>query len=134
MSDGAFTHKTAVLIYDRDRGCCFRCGAVCAPWRRGQDWSIHHRRPRGSGGSSLEWVSRAANGVLLCGTGTTGCHGWAESNRTVARELGYLVPLNGTLTSSDVPIMRRDGTWWRLSDDGTMRQVFGGDDGAVVQG
>lgn len=33
-----------------------------------------------------------AHGLALCGSGTTGCHGWAESYRSIARTLGWLVP------------------------------------------
>lgn len=51
--------------------------------------SVHHVIPRGEGGDDV-----AANLVLLCGTGTTGCHGahhgnpwypeWIERERTAA--------------------------------------------------
>lgn len=125
--NGEFTHDTAMLIYTRDRERCFRCGVPCRPWERGRSWSIHHRRPRGSGGTSVDWVGLPSNGILLCGTGTTGCHGWVESHREDARALGYLVPLNGIMRSADVPIMKRDGSWWRLSDTKRPERVFEGE-------
>lgn len=43
------------------------------------------------GGSSALDTNSPANLLLLCGTGTTGCHGWIESNRTKALERGWLV-------------------------------------------
>lgn len=33
----------------------------------------------------------AVNGLDACGSGTTGCHGWATHNRTVARERGWIL-------------------------------------------
>ena len=48
--------------------------------------NVHHRRPRGQGGSN-----DPANLLHLCGSGTTGCHGYIESNRTVARANGWLL-------------------------------------------
>ena len=65
----------------------------------------------------------AACGVILCGTGTTGCHGWVESHRHEARELGYLVPLNGTLKPSQVPVVRWDGALVHLTDDGQAQPI-----------
>lgn len=73
------------LVHERDEGRCQRCGAFIGSRPR----SLHHRRARGMGGSRL--ANTAANLILLCGTGTTGCHGWIESNRTKAEKLGFLV-------------------------------------------
>lgn len=47
--------------------------------------SRHHRQGRRLGDHG------AANLVLLCGSGTTGCHGWAHANPRAARELGLIV-------------------------------------------
>jgi hypothetical protein len=33
----------------------------------------------------------AVNGLDACGSGTTGCHGWATHNRTAARERGWIL-------------------------------------------
>lgn len=113
-----FSVRTAQMIIDRDKGKCFRCGELVDLSARGLAFSLHHRRPRGAGGTSLWWVNLPSNGVLLCGSGTTGDHGWVERNRHEARELGYLVPLNGILTPSQVPIVRYDGALVYLTDDG----------------
>ena len=97
------TSATFDLVWDRDRGSCVRCG-VALVGARGLSWSGHHRRPRGSGGSKLKWVDLPANIILLCGSGTTGCHGWCESHRVMARASGWLVPLNGVRLPSEVPV------------------------------
>lgn len=34
------------------------------------------------------------NGLALCGSATTGCHGWVESNRTEAETHGWAVDQN----------------------------------------
>jgi hypothetical protein len=67
--------------------------------------SIHHRQPRGRGGTRRydRWVPEAgrmveqlptfAEAVAICGTGTTGCHGFIEDNRALMYMLGWLVPM-----------------------------------------
>jgi hypothetical protein len=41
------------------------------------------------GGTTVDDVARAVNGVPLCGSGTTGCHGWAEHHPILAELLGW---------------------------------------------
>lgn len=57
--------------------------------------SIHHRRPRGMGGTDRPDTHSLPNLMLLCGSGTIGCHGFIESHRTVALARGYLLPKEG---------------------------------------
>ena len=75
--------ETREQVRWRDRDRCRRCGKPT--------WQIHHRKPRGMGGTRDPLINSPANLVLLCGSGTTGCHGWVESHRTEAREQGWLV-------------------------------------------
>lgn len=105
-------------VIARDLGACARCGNHVVHFDRGMAWSIHHRRPRGSGGTSLAWVNEAANLIILCGSGTTGCHGWVENNRREARDLGYLVPLNGIQKADEVSITHKTLGLVYLTDDG----------------
>jgi len=105
-------------VFTRDEGCCARCGSAITG-ERGRDWSVHHRRPRGSGGSRIGWVNSAANLVLLCGSGTTGCHGHIESHRTESYEAGFLVSQNGIHTAMDVPIRHSIHGRVYLCEDGT---------------
>lgn len=53
--------------------------------------SRHHRQPRGRGGSALVATHDLSNLLLVCGDGTTGCHGFIESERTYAYGRGLLV-------------------------------------------
>jgi len=53
--------------------------------------SQHHRRPGRMGGSSAASTNTAANLLHVCGSGTTGCHGAIESNRTEALAFGWLL-------------------------------------------
>lgn len=85
MSVTVITRRT---VLERDGYACVRCGTYVGPFG---DYSIHHRRPRGMGGSKRPDTNQPANLVTLCGSGVTGCHGWAESNRDEARALGLLL-------------------------------------------
>lgn len=106
------------LVMDRDRGECIRCGKPVAHLERGRGWSIHHRRNRGSGGTSLAWVNLPANLVVLCGSGTTGCHGWVERERTKAFDLGLLVSKIGVATAVTTRLKHRLYGWVLLDNEG----------------
>lgn len=73
------------IVRTRDGHRCQMCGCSIVD----QPSSIHHRRRRGMGGSAL--LERPSNLVRLCGTGTTGCHGFVESNRTQSTTRGWLL-------------------------------------------
>lgn len=73
---------------------------------------IHHRRPRGMGGTSDPAANLPSNLVLL----DRDCHMWFESNRTKALGAGWLV-LQGHDPSS-VPLTLWSGREVLLSDDG----------------
>lgn len=90
---------------------------------RGIAWSVHHRRPRGSGGTSVPWINFPSNLILLCGSGTTGCHGWVESHRDEARALGFLVALNGRLLPSEVEVAHKVHGRVLLTDAGTVARA-----------
>lgn len=113
-----FAKHVEALIIERDQGRCVRCGAHVVHLERGFAWSIHHRRPRGAGGTTLRWVSLAANGVTLCGSGTTGCHGWVERERTKAFDLGLLVSKIGVATATTTRLKHRLYGWALLDNEG----------------
>lgn len=117
-----FSPATVELIWARDYGRCAWCGFTITG-ERGYQWSVHHRRPRGSGGTSLGWVNQPANGVLLHGHGTVGCHAEVESDRTRASRLGFLVSVNGRARSVDVPIRHQVHGPCMLLNDGSFRPV-----------
>lgn len=86
----------------------------------------HHRRPRGSGGSSLAWVNRAANGLAVCPYH----HDFIESHRALAYVEGWLISQHRKdVMAVDVPVLRR-GRSVLLGDDGSVRPVGGVSDGA----
>jgi hypothetical protein len=77
------------------------------------------------GGSSSGLTDHPANLVLLCGTGTTGCHGWIERYRRSAYALGWLLKQwRDPLTS---PIYRR-GEWWQPGETWTPSEAPTGDE------
>ena len=101
----------------RDGYACVRCGASLTVTAG----SRHHRQRRRVGGHTTE------NLVLLCGSGTTGCHGWVHANPAAARAAGYIVPANGRATPADIPVLYwapgvasnfADHVWYDLDGSG----------------
>lgn len=115
---GAFTPKTARLVFARDQESCFRCGQGLRWEDRGFGWSLHHREPRKMGGRKDAHLSRPSNALTLCGSGVTGCHGLVESDRDWALSMGLLVSAFGSERPVDIPVRKRDGSLWYLTDDG----------------
>jgi len=83
---------------------CERCGSR-------EPGSCQHRVKRSHFG---EWS--APNIVWLCGSGTTGCHGWAENYPREAEPGGWALPSGADPAA--VPIEHH--TWGRvlLTEDG----------------
>lgn len=77
------------LVWERDASACFVCKRTLI--RGSADHSVHHRRPRGMGGTKDPVANTPANLLLLCGSGTTGCHGRVESHRVWALGKGLVV-------------------------------------------
>jgi len=76
------------LVWERAEGCCERCGRVL---RLESDISYHHRRLKGMGGDSRHDTHLAGNLILLCGSGTTGCHTWVHGHPLESRDEGFIV-------------------------------------------
>lgn len=72
---------------------CARCGRFV------DGGSRHHRKLRRFGDHSVQ------NLVLLCGSGTTGCHGWAHSRVAEAFAIGMLV--HSWHDPASVPVLYR---------------------------
>lgn len=68
------------LIDWRDHERCARCGVPIVGGSR------HHRKFKSRRGGD-----EVSNGILLCGSGTTGCHGWVHHHPTIARLEGFAV-------------------------------------------
>ncbi|UXE05210.1 HNH endonuclease [Arthrobacter phage Jamun] len=102
-------------VIARDLSKCQWCGRHV---RTESGWySLQHRRARGMGGSRRRETDQAANLVLVCGTGTTECHGWIEAQPAQAIARGFRIAAGAT--PSRVPLMDWTGREWLLQDDGT---------------
>ena len=91
---------------------CERCGTDFL----GIPISVHHRRPRMMGGSKDSTLHLPANLIVLCGTGTSGCHGWVEANRNEARRLGLLI--QKVESAEEIPFQDKSQVWWRIDNNG----------------
>lgn len=76
---------TRLNVMARADNCCERCGISVMD----NPGSIHHRRTRGMGGA--RYANRPENLTLLCGTGTTGCHGYITEHPNDAAATGWYV-------------------------------------------
>ncbi|SDG22980.1 hypothetical protein [Microbacterium sp. 77mftsu3.1] len=112
------------LFFDREGQCCFYCGRSLSWSLRGSmlagGWSLHHRKGRRAGDTSYP------NALILCGTGTTGCHGWVTEHPEEAFELGLAIRRLATTEEYEparVRVRREDKTWWLLTERGQAREV-----------
>lgn len=126
---GHFTQRTRQKIIVRDEGRCQWCGRQIFVIVDGKpatvllfEYSLQHRMPRGNGGTSgarAVAVARADNGVLVCGTGTTICHGHIESHRDEAKARGFGINTLAALSQiGATPIVDSTGRSWLLLPDG----------------
>lgn len=88
-------HEAYELVQLRDMGRCCRCGRADAFF----GVSMDHRKNRSVGGLTL-----ASNLQMLCGTGTTGCHGAKGERPRAATLAGFAVP--GHADPLEFPAMR----------------------------
>jgi hypothetical protein len=72
-----------------------------------------HRLGRGQGGP---W--EPANGLLLCGSGSTGCHGWTTLNPTAAALGGWRIENGEHYETVSAYLLRPWPAWWFLDNDG----------------
>ncbi|UVK62568.1 HNH endonuclease [Arthrobacter phage TaylorSipht] len=106
-------------VIARDLSKCQWCGRHV---RTESGWySLQHRRARGMGGSRDAATNQAGNLVLVCGTGTTECHGEIEGNPAQAIARGFRIAAGAT--PSRVPIVDWTGREWILNDDGGKTSV-----------
>jgi hypothetical protein len=108
---------TRLTVLERDE---YRC-SVCGQSVLEIPFNIHHRRNRGAGGSSDPAINAPSNLLTVCGTGTTGCHGWIGSSPAEALEHGYTVSLNSREATTDVPVVHAVHGVVYLLDDGALR-------------
>lgn len=106
MSAGSFDQLAREAIYEAAGWRCVGCGVA-------DPLTCQHRRARGMGGTSRRGIGHPANGVALCGSGTTGCHGWTEAHPTLARWLGWRLEAGEDPVGA--PFWTRHG--WRAWDE-----------------
>lgn len=96
------------LVMGRAFGRCERCGkaTLCG--------EVHHRRPKGLGGSKLPDRHDVSNLVYLC----TPDHRWAHGNPRAAAAVGYLVPRSSGTHPLQVPITDLAGQVRYLDNEG----------------
>lgn len=94
------------IVYARSGGRCERCALV-----PGTNW--HHRRAAGR-------IWTPENGLHLCGSGTTGCHGWVTEHPTISKEWGWVV--SNYAVPLDQPVVRF-GVWVMLHQDGGITRL-----------
>ena len=96
------------VVYERAGFRCESCAVGLTPDKR----HLHHRRPRGMGGSTDEATNRASNLIAIC----PDCHWLVEHNRLVALEHGLLVRQGAD--PARVPMLRAEGGLVLLDDAG----------------
>lgn len=110
--DPAETQARAVVKV-RSGGVCERCGRAPAT-----NW--HHRQGRSAGG-----VWSPENGLHLCGSGSTGCHGEVTVNPAISYEMGWSV--RSTQNPAHVPVWLAGKGWHYLLPDGGVRPATQGE-------
>jgi hypothetical protein len=109
------SQKTKNLVDLRDGNSCVRCGH----WLPGNPGGRHHRKKRSQ--CSKAEKHQVYNVVDICGTGTTGCHGWVHSHMAESYALGYLV--HGYADPREVPIKHFRYGWCRLDVEGGFERL-----------
>lgn len=112
------TGETRAKIYERAYFECEYCGSNNFSF----GVSIHHRKPRGMGGTKKKETNDPTNLLLLCGSGTTGCHGWIESNREESYKRGLLVKQSEE--PGEVPVVDKFDNVWKLNLDFTKERHY----------
>lgn len=104
------TAKVRAALRDRANDCCELCGLVFAN-------NAHHRKNRSQSGQDT-----LSNLLLLCGSGTTGCHGYVTEHPAVSYEHGWSV--RSTAEPAQVPVFYRS-EWVRLDNLGDFQPMEG---------
>jgi hypothetical protein len=94
-------HLARRIVRERSGGICEVCAVAYAT-------NFHHRKNRSQGGL---WCP--SNGLDLCGSGSTGCHGFITSHPKLSYEYGYSVRSGRDPARSPVRLARRG---WTLLD------------------
>ena len=89
MSDRQFQESKRIAL-QRQGWHCLRCGTNIHDPSLWPGRSGHHRQLRRRADPAVRDLP--CNIVELCGSGTTGCHGWAHAHPAEAERFGYIIP------------------------------------------
>lgn len=103
--------RTRAAVLRRDGESCLRCGVHISV----RGYSLHHRKGRHVL-PGLPEAHCAENLVTLCGSGTTGCHGWVHAHPEESYEQGWMIRRGGAEDPADVPVLDLLGYRWLLTD------------------
>lgn len=106
---GVIPPQVRAGVLTRDGYQCWLCRENVG----GGVYSLHHRQGRTGADPH-----RYSNLIVLCGTGTTGCHGWVTVHPAQAYDLGLSVPRLGGQDTRLVPIVAGPQVY-ALDDYGT---------------
>lgn len=115
MKAHGVSKAVAELVIVRDSATCVV--QVTHPGLARASEQIHHRMPRGMGGTRDPQVNQAPNLVCVCAP----CHTYLESHRTEAADNGWLI--RGVLRPATSPLLYR-GRWMYLSAEGRVVQFL----------
>ena len=102
-----FTEKARKVIRTRAQDKCELCGTRCT------DGQIHHRKPRGMGGTKNQASRSISNGLYV----HFRCHHMIEMNRAKALENGWLIRQSG---DPELEPVRLHSGWVVLNPDGSV--------------
>jgi len=108
-------------VLARDDLLCVRCGGPIDTWC---GYSLQHRVARAMGGRTgmlADYLNSCVNLLTLCGSGTTGCHGWVEAHPQDATMSGWSVP--SWADPATVPVRHWEHGWALATPDGTWRAL-----------
>jgi 5-methylcytosine-specific restriction protein A len=105
-----FSTKVRDKIKNRAHGSCEVCGFTI-----GYSAQIHHRKPRGMGGSRSKQSGSISNGLFI----HPKCHAQIESDRNKAMSMGFLIYQGDD--PCNVPVRLWYG-WHYLNNDGSVTQ------------
>ena len=100
------------LVDVRDQQKCVRCGKSLYNISA----SHHHRKLRSQATETEKHTP--SNLILLCGSGTTGCHGWVHNHPKESYKQGWLV--RSTLNPEKQPVTTSQYGRVLLTNEGTV--------------
>lgn len=103
------------IALERQGWHCLRCGTNIHDPSRWPGRSGHHRQLRRAANPDVR--HSPVNIIELCGSGTTGCHGWVHQHVAEAERLGLIVPFG--IDPLSTPVRDWQGRWLWLNQDGT---------------